>query len=186
VLSAIAFLFRVDHNFYVKLLLVRHASYFAFGGALALLATKQAKNVFEKYFDWILLFASSMFATYIHPLALEPYYTVNPLDTKIITLLHILFFITVPILVYVSTRIKNTRAIRLFAILGGITYPLYLLHQKIGNAILNFVMAHYDKISWSHLSIGFEVFIIVVAYFVYLQDKKLRIWLTKKLNARRL
>ena len=180
--SSLAFLFRVDHNFYVKLLLVRHASYFVFGGVLALLATKQAKNLYEKYFDWILLFASATFATYIHPLALEPYYTVNPLDTKIITLLHILFFITVPILVYLSVRIKNIRVIRFFAILGGITYPLYLLHQKIGNAIINFVIAHYDKISWPNLSIVFEVFIIVVAYFVYLQDKKMRGWLTNKIT----
>lgn len=180
VLSAIAFIFNIDHNFYIKLLLVRHASYFAFGGALALLTTKQAKNLFEKYFDWTLLFASSIFATYIHPRALEPYYTVNPLDTKIITLLHILFFILIPILVYLSTYIKNTRVIHFLAILGGITYPLYLLHQKIGNAILNFVMSNYSKISWSHLSIGFEVIIIFIAYFVYLQDKKLRAWLKEK------
>src|SRR3989339_257892 len=172
ILSVIAFLFRMDHNFYVKLLLVRHASYFVFGGALAMLATKQARNLFEKYFDLVLLFVSAAFATYIHPLALEPYYTINPLDTKIITLLHILFFTSVPILVYLSVFIKNARVIHFFAILGGITYPLYLLHQKIGNAILNFIIARYDKISWSNLSIGFEVIIIIIAYFVYLQDKK--------------
>jgi len=183
VISAVAFLFRVDHNFYVKILLVRHASYFAFGGSLALIATKQAKNIFEKYFDWILLFVSATFATYIHPLALEPYYVINPLDTKIITILHVLFFITVPVLVYLSAYIKNTRTISFFAILGGITYPLYLLHQKIGNAILDFVITHYDRISWSNLSIGFEAFIIVVAYFVYLQDKKMRSWLREKFFA---
>lgn len=173
----------MDHNFYVKLLLVRHASYFVFGGALALLATKQARNLFEKYFDITLLFVSAGFATYIHPLALEPYYTINPLDTKIITLLHILFFTSVPLLVYLSAFIKNARVIRSFAILGGITYPLYLLHQKIGNAILNFIIAQYDSISWSHLSIGFEVVIIVVAYLVYLQDKKMRRWLKNKIDA---
>ena len=181
VLSAIAFLFKVDHNFYVKLLLVRHAAYFAFGGALALIATKQAKNIFERNFDWTLLFVSATFATYIHPRALEPYYVVNPLDTHIITALHILFFIVVPLLVYLSPRVKNPRVIYMLSILGGITYPLYLLHQKIGNAILNFIMSHYDKISWSHLSIGFEVVIIGVAYVVYLQDKKLRGWLKEKL-----
>jgi len=180
-ISAIAFLLGVDHNFYVKLLLVRHSTYFAFGGALALIATKQAENIFEKYFDWALLFASSMFATYIHPRALEPYYTVNPLDTKIITLLHILFFVSIPILVYLSAGIKNPRVIRFLAVLGGITYPLYLLHQKIGNAILNFVTAHYDTLSWSHLSIAFEVIIIFVAYVVYLEDKKMRNWLRVKL-----
>jgi peptidoglycan/LPS O-acetylase OafA/YrhL len=182
VFSVIAFAVGVDHNFYIKLLLVRHASYFAFGGALALITTKQANNIFEKYFDWALLFGSSAYATYIHPRALEPYYVVNPLDEKIITILLIIFFVVVPVLVYLSPRIKNTRAIRMLAILGGITYPLYLLHQKIGNAIMNFIITHYDKISWSHLSIGFEVVIIFVAYVVYLQDKKLRSWLKLKVK----
>ena len=180
VLSAVAFLFRVDHNFFVKLLLVSYASYFAFGGALALIATNTARNIFEKYFDWALLFVSAIFSVYIHSRALEPYYVVNPLDEKIITILLILFFITVPVLVYLSRYIKNQRVISFLAVLGGITYPLYLLHQRIGNAIMNFVILHYDKISWSNLSIGFEVVIIIVAYFVYLQDKKLRAWLRAK------
>jgi len=180
VFSMASFMLGVDHNFYIKLLLVRHSSYFVFGGALALITLKQAESVFEKYFDWMLLFASSIFATYIHSLALEPYYVVNPLDEKIITILHVIFFVGVPILVYLSSYIKNKRAIGFFAILGGITYPLYLLHQKIGNAVLNFVTAHYDRISWSHLSIGFEVVIIFIAYLVYLQDKKFRAWLKIK------
>lgn len=183
-LSVMAFFFKVDHNFYVKLLLVRHASYFIFGGALLLITTKQAKNSFENYFDWTILLLSSIFSTYIYPRALEPYYTVNPLDTKIVMALHILFFITIPILVYLSPYIKNKKVISFFAILGGITYPLYLLHQKIGNAILNFIINSYDAISWSHLAIGFEIVIIFFAYFVYLQDKKLRNWLMVKLFTR--
>ena len=134
----------------------------------------------KKYFDWALLFASAIFSVYIHPRALEPYYVVNPLDEKIITVLLIVFFVAVPILVYLSRYIKNQRVIGFLAVLGGITYPLYLLHQRIGNAIMNFVILHYDKISWSHLSISFEVVIIIVAYFVYMQDKKLRAWLRAK------
>ncbi len=179
--SVIAFAFNVDHNFYIKLLLVRHASYFAFGGALALITTKQANNIFDKYFDWALLFGSSLYATYIHPRALEPYYVVNPLDEKIITVLHIIFFVAVPVLVYLSPRIKNVRIIRLLTVLGGITYPLYLLHQRIGNAIMNFIILNFHNVSWSHLSVCFEVVIIFVAYVVYLQDKKLRNWLKVKL-----
>ncbi len=177
VFSALAFLFGVDHNFYIKLLLVRHASYFVFGGALALIVAEQVKNTFDKYFDWTLLFVSATFATYIHPRALEPYYIVNPLDIKIIYAIHIMFFIIIPILVYSSYYIKNTKVISFLGVLGGITYPLYLLHQRIGNVIINFVILKYDKISWSHLSIGFEVIIIFIAYVVYLQDKKLRMWL---------
>lgn len=181
VFSVIAFAVNANHNFYIKLLLVGHASYFAFGGALALITTRQANNIFEKYFDLALLFMSAIYATYIHSKALEPYYVVNPLDEKIITYLHIIFFIAVPVLVYLSPRIKNIRVIRILTVLGGITYPLYLLHQKIGNAIMNFIILNFDNLSWSHLSIGFEVVIIFVAYFVYLQDKKMRSWLKVKL-----
>lgn len=179
VLSSLAFVLKIDHNFFVKLFLVRHASYFAFGGALALLATKQAQNIFQKYFDWILLFTSSLYAIKIHTRALEPYYTVNPMDTKIITVLHIIFFITVPLLVYISPRVKNEKVIKVLAVLGGITYPLYLLHQKIGNAIINYITAHFD-FSWNSISIGFEIVIVVVAYFTYTQDKRLRAWLKEK------
>lgn len=87
---------------------------------------------------------------------------------------------TVPLLVYLSPRVKNPRVIQGLAVLGGITYPLYLLHQKIGNAMINFMAAHFN-ISWNPLAIGFEVLIICVAYAVYLQDKKMRTWLKKKL-----
>ncbi len=185
IFSAITFILHVDHNFYIKLFLVRHASYFAFGGALALITTKQAKNqeknTVEKYFDWALLFTSSIYATYIHSRALEPYYIVNPHDTTIITILHIVFFVTIPILIYFSPKIKNVRVISTLTILGGITYPLYLLHQKIGNAIINYIALNFD-ISWSHLAIGFEIVIIIVAYFVFKQDKKLRTWLRKMIT----
>ncbi len=179
--SLISFLLYIDHNFYIKLLLVRHASYFAFGGALALITLKQAKNLYEKYFDWILLFSSAVYAIYIHPRALEPYYTVNQLDTKIITVLHVIFFIAVPILVYLSSRVTKTKTIYVLSILGGITYPLYLLHQKIGNATINFFAARTD-VSWTHLSIGFEIIIICIAYVVYVKEKKLRMWLYRKLT----
>jgi peptidoglycan/LPS O-acetylase OafA/YrhL len=156
VFTIVAFIFRIDHNFYVKLLLVRHSSYFIFGGALALITTKHASSIFEKYFDFGLLFVSAIYATYIHPRALEPYYTINPLDTSIITVLHVVFFAAVPLLVYLSPRVKNQKVLSFLIILGGITYPLYLLHQKIGNAIINFAVSN-TNFSWTELSIGFEV-----------------------------
>lgn len=178
VLSAIAFALGVDHNFYVKLLLVRHASYFAFGGALALITLKLQTTSFEKYFDWCLLIGSALYAVFIHPRALEPYYVINQLDTYIISVLHVLFFISVPLLVYLSAHIKNIRALRMLTLLGGLTYPMYLLHQKIGNAVMNFVISH-ASISWTHLSITFEVFIFCISYWVYREDIRLRAWLRK-------
>jgi len=180
VFSVVSFIYGIDHNFFVKLLLVRHASYFIFGGSLYLLITKKAENIRQKLVDFGLLFSSAIYATYIHPRALEPYYTVNLLDTNIITLLHIAFFIMVVVLVYLSPKVKNLQVLKFFTILGGITYPLYLLHQKLGNTFINYFSAR-TEISWSHLSILFELFIICFSYFVYLKDLKLRRWLKEML-----
>ena len=183
VFSIAAFLYHIDQNFYVKLFLVRHASYFIFGSALALIATKQARNIYEKYFDWLLLFVSSVYSVYIHQEAIPPYPNPNPFDTNIVTILLIVFFVSIPILVYLSRYVKNPKIIRGLAIVGGLTYPLYLLHQRIGNVAINYFTNIYN-IPWNNFAIGFEVFIILIAYILYLQDKKIRAWLRKKLIVR--
>lgn len=180
-LSTLAFVFNVNQDFYVKLALVSHASYFIFGGTLALICSKQAKNIYEKYFDITLLFASAFFATYIHPKALPQYITQNLHDEKIVTILHIIFFISVLFLVYVSPLIKNTRSIKLFIILGGMTYPLYLLHQTIGNTLINYA-TDILMISRNTFIVFFEIFILLIAYIAYIQDKKMRTWLQGKLR----
>jgi peptidoglycan/LPS O-acetylase OafA/YrhL len=183
VFSMVAFVYHVDQNFYIKLFIVRHASYFIFGSSLALIATKQARNIYEKYIDWLLLFASAIYSVYIHQEAIPPYPNPNPLDTNIITILLIVFFISIPILVYLSRYVKNPKIIRGLAVVGGLTYPLYLLHQRIGNVAINYFTNIYN-IPWNNFAIGFEVFIIGIAYILYLQDKKIRAWLRKKLVVR--
>jgi peptidoglycan/LPS O-acetylase OafA/YrhL len=60
--------------------------------------------------------------------------------------------------------------------LGGITYPLYLLHQTIGNTLINYVSNFYNA-TWNVTALVFEIFIIGVAYIMYFQDKRLRGWL---------
>lgn len=181
--SMTAFALHIDGNFYVTLLLVRHASYFVFGGALALIATSHVQSRSERYLDWTLLFGSAIFALVIESRSLAPYITPHPLDTIMVTALQILFFIGVPMLVYVSRYVKNPQIIRLLAILGGLTYPLYLLHQRLGNTTMNYV-APFLHTTWANLAIGFEILIIAIAYVVYTQDKKMRSWLKKKLLPR--
>jgi peptidoglycan/LPS O-acetylase OafA/YrhL len=164
ILSMGAFILHIDQNFYTKLLLVRHASYFIFGGALSLIATKQAENLLEKYLDWFLLISSAVYSVYIHPLAIPAYTAPNTHDQIIISWILVGFFII----------------IKFLFILGGLTYPLYLLHQRIGNAVINYMTSRFD-IKWDAFAVCFEVFIILVAYLVYLQDKKLRSWLKNKI-----
>lgn len=181
VVSALAFAYHIDENFYIKLALVRHASYFIFGSTLALLAMKEARNLIEKYFDWGLLFISAFFSIYIHTRAIPAYITPNPLDNTIVTILLIIFFISIPMLVYLSRYVKNPRVTAGLMILGGLTYPLYLLHQRIGNVLINYGTSIYN-ISWNIFAICFEVFIIWVAYLLYVQDKRMRMWLKNKLT----
>lgn len=185
VISMLAFAFHIDKNFYVKLLLVRHASYFVFGSALALIAMKQAKNLYEKYLDKALLVIAAVYSISIHTRAIELYLKPNMLDTKIVAGLLALFFIITPLLVYLSTFIKNPRAIRGLAVIGGLTYPIYLLHQRIGNVAINYFTNKWN-IPWNTFAIGFGVVVIVFAYAVYLQDKKIRAWLKSRFFKRSL
>lgn len=185
VLSMIAFLFHVDKNFYVKLLLVRHASYFVFGSALALVVIKHATNLYQSYFDKILLVVAALYSICIHARATDPYPISNPRDASIETLILMSFFIITPCAVYFSTRIKNQNIIRVFAVIGGLTYPLYLLHQRIGNILISYSMSiGIGNIRWSTFVIVFEVGIIVLAYVVYLQDKKVRTWIQRKFDSK--
>lgn len=180
IVSILAFVTHHDRNVFVKLLLVRHASYFIFGGTLALIAVHEAKRLYEKYFDWALLFLSALYATYIHPVALPPYTVPNQLDQHIITLLHICFFVGVGILVYISPYIKNKKILSTSIILGGLTYPLYLMHETIGNAFIRYFIHTYG-FSGTSVAFIFEIIMIIAAYIVYLQDKKMRTWLRNKL-----
>ncbi|MDB4984714.1 MAG: hypothetical protein JWM20_893 [Patescibacteria group bacterium] len=179
--SIAAFAFHADQNFYVKLLLVRHASYFIFGSSLALIATKHAKNAFEKYFDWMLLGGSALYSLVINTVAIPPYINVNSHDSIIVTCLLIIFFAGIPLLVYVSSRIKNKNMIGWLALLGGLTYPVYLLHQRIGTLAINYFTGRF-AVSRTVFVILFEVIVILLAYVIYRQDKKVRAWLGKKIG----
>ncbi len=178
-LSMCAFVAQIDENFYIKLLLVRHAAYFIFGSALALIARKDATTQFERSFDWLLLFVSAAYATYIVPHSLPAYSSPHALDIPIVTLLNVVFFLSVPLCVYLSGYVTSTRFLEFLAVLGGLTYPLYLLHQRAGNAFMNLATATFD-ISWYLIVIYFEILIIACAYGVYVYDKKLRKWLQTK------
>ena len=88
-------------------------------------------------------------------------------------MIHIAFFLGVPILVYLSRYITNERVIKTLLIVGGLTYPLYLLHQRIGNMMID-LLTGISPVSWVTLVVSFEVVIIGVAYFAFVLDKKLR------------
>lgn len=179
VISIIAFATYYDKDIYVKYLLVRHASYFIFGGMLALIATHQAKNIFEKYFDWLLLLASASYAIYIHPRSIPPYTVISQLDYHVVTVLHIVFFVGTIGLVYASKYITHKKIISTCIVIGGLTYPLYLMHQTLGNTFIKYFMTRYG-IPGTPIAYTLEILMILTAYIVYKYDKTLREWFRKK------
>ena len=161
-ISVVAFLTHHDTNMFFKYLLVRHASYFIFGGALALIITKEAKNLYEKYCDYALLFVSACYAIYIHPLSIPSTVAYNPNDQGIITMLHIAFFVGIVLLVYTSRYLKNKKILSMFMVLGGLTYPLYLLHETIGYAVIKYVTNTY-QLPGTTVAFIYEMMIISIS-----------------------
>lgn len=179
-ISVVAFVTHHDTNMYLKYMLVRHASYFIFGGTLALIIMGKARNHYEKYVDYTLLCLSAFFATYIHPFSIPLSVTYNQKDELIVTLLHIIFFIGIGFLVYISKYIGNKKIINTCMVLGGITYPLYLLHETIGYASIKYITNTYH-FPPTTVAFTLEILIIIISYMIYRQDAKMRSWLKTKL-----
>lgn len=184
VISALSFYFHRDTDFLAKTLLVRHASYFLFGITLMLVASTRYESLKLKTYDYTFLAGMALYGTLISFRALPPYLTPNSHDANIVAVLQALFFAGTALLVYLSRDIKSKEWISRAIIIGGITYPLYLLHQTIGNTLIKYITDTYHLL-WGPTAVVFEVFIISVAYFVYLKDKKLRGWLRSKLEVKK-
>jgi peptidoglycan/LPS O-acetylase OafA/YrhL len=91
------------------------------------------------------------------------------------------FFILVPLLVYLSRfAFANGRRFREISfLLGGITYPLYLLHWKIGDTIISRYQ-EYTKVT--PLSISFAAGLIGVSYFLSVYELPVRKFLKAKIE----
>ncbi len=181
-LSAISFWTGVDDTFVMKLFLVRHASYFILGAALALLVGVRGvqDSARQKMADYALLGTTLVYSTLISFVALPPYFVPNPLDDLIIAAAHPLLFGMVALFVWLSRYLTSKRAMAISAVIGGLTYPLYLLHQTIGSTVIKYVTDTY-VIPWNSFAGAFEAFILLMAYVAYRYDKRLRRYLTSKL-----
>lgn len=79
------------------------------------------------------------------------------------------------VLVFISPKIKVNAKI---AAIGGLTYPLYLLHQNIGYAILN---SFTEELRWEGLALVIAL-ALVASYIVYRYfDLPVRGWLRSRL-----
>lgn len=175
--SCTAFLLHVDQNFIMKTLLVRHASYFIFGAALALIINHKLDTTSEKISDYILLMVTATYSSLISYRALPPYFVIHPLDEKIVTLLHPVFFISVIALIYFSKNLQSDRIKKICILVGGITYPLYLIHQTVGIILIDYL----NNFS-THTIRGILTMIpvLIFSYYMYFIDKLVRSYINKK------
>jgi peptidoglycan/LPS O-acetylase OafA/YrhL len=81
-------------------------------------------------------------------------------DTNIVIVLITLFFI---VMFLVSTDKLNSFNKKIFLYFGVLTYPLYLIHQKIGYIIFNSLGAHINK--WVLLFVVIMI-MLGVSYFI--------------------
>lgn len=181
--SMFAYVFGLDQLFFFKTLLVRHASYFIFGGCLALITMHAASSITKttKLYDYALLLITGIYATIISFRALPPYMNPHPLDGILVALLQPVFFLVVIGCVFYSSYITKDSVKKLLLILGGITYPLYLIHQTVGKTLIDYFK---EEVGHTLLVIATMVLMITISYFFYLKDKTLRAFLRTHLRVK--
>jgi peptidoglycan/LPS O-acetylase OafA/YrhL len=136
--SALSFYFHRDESFIAKTLLVRHASYFLFGITLMLIASSKYESWKWKAYDYAFLIGMAVYGALISFRALPPYLVPHPYDANIVATLQVAFFVIATLLVYLSRYVTNQKWINTCIAIGGLTYPLYLMHQTIGNTLIGY------------------------------------------------
>ena len=187
-ISFLSFIFKLDQYFVVKLLSVRFAPYFVFGGMLALFvdryntSTKNAKAVYLG-----VLVVAAFLPLYISDklraqVGLITNFTGSFEKDEMLIVES--FFIIMPTAVLLSyanfVRKENFKKLAVF--LGGITYPLYLLHWKIGDTIITHYGHSYGKVTLFSVVVASCIF--SVATLFSLGDSKVRRFFRSKFLGR--
>ncbi len=172
------YIFHFDENIIGKFLLVRHASYFIFGGMLALIIEKIDQKIRPHIYDILFVATVAIFATIINARSLPPYFTPNPADHFWVTLINMLIFIIVPILIFLLRKLPH-KINNIVIIIGGITYPFYLIHQRIGLILIEKLGPH---LNYYLTYIVTFLIIISTSYFLYSKDKVFRKYLKNKIK----
>lgn len=177
-ISVLSFAFGIQDLFMMKLLLVRHASYFILGATLALIVAESTTSSRRQFSDRLLLGLTLVYSTLISYLALPPYFMPHPLDGHIIAFMHPILFMCVLLFIWMSRFLESGRARTICTIIGGLTYPLYLLHQTIGRVTFTTLDKYYPHIGNAIFMIAV---MLIISYIAYVYDKRLRKYLSEKL-----
>lgn len=177
-ISFFAFYFKIDQHIVMKLLSIRFAPYFVFGGMLALMYENFSVSGLKiKLLQITTLISAALLPIYIS-ISLRAQKGSITNFTGSFTFDELLvvesFFVVIPAAVYFSQRsfLQSKKFIKLCISLGGITYPLYLLHWKIGNTVISHYTGSYGNITV--FSVFFALLLILVSYILSIYDSSLR------------
>ena len=181
-ISFLAFYLKIDQNIILKLLSVRFAPYFVFGGMLALVVDRFKTSIFSTRFMYLsVLFFSAVLPLYVSASLIAQKDTITNFTGSFdLTEMKIVesFFIIVPLFVYGSYYFQSKSFTKVALALGGITYPLYLLHWTIGKTILS---PHTKYGTVTKLSVVFAIILVAVSYLLSVLELPVRKMLKKKL-----
>lgn len=169
-IATAAFVFGVSNHAIAKLLLIRHASYFIFGGLLFLAVENYIQKRKQNMLDIILLIYTAILSVVVIPVSNPPYFVPHPSDRFFVSLIHIIYFIAIPICI-LAFRNPSKKVAHYTLLLGGLTYPLYLVHQRIGLIIIDYSKQYIS--SFEAYTYAF-VIIFIGTYGLYRLDKYIR------------
>lgn len=184
--SFFSFYFTLDQTIVAKLLCVRFAPYFVFGGILALIVDRyNISSVRTKVLQLSTLLGSALLAPYVSDSLRLQQGVIHNMTSSFNSDEMIIvqsFFIVVPLLVYFSFSdcFKNISFVKMSLALGGITYPLYLLHWKIGETLIRSHGGVYGTITLYTCLVALGIF--VASYVFSLYDIQVRAYLKRKLS----
>ncbi len=185
-ISFFSFYLHLDQLFIFKLLSVRFAPYFIFGGVLALIVDKWGSVVlWRKVMYSATLIASWLMPIYISSKLQDQKETITnftgSFDHTELVIVEALFPVMfLGVFLSMFSFAKNKSFSKIVFVLGGITYPLYLLHWKIGNTIIDQHKQIYGTITYFTISVG--VLIIIMSYVLSIYDLKFRKFLREKVS----
>lgn len=184
--SFFSFYFMLDQLMLFKLLSVRFAPYFIFGGMLALVIDRwDSAALRSKLLYCFVLIGSWLMPVYVSGKLQGQKETITnftgSFDKGELVIVEALFAVMF-LGVFLSrfSFAKNKVFAKIAFVLGGITYPLYLLHWKIGNTVITQYNNAYGTVTY--FSIAIAVLLIAAAYVISIYDLPLRKALKQKLE----
>ncbi len=175
----------LDGLLITKLMLVRYAPYFVIGGLSALIyQTHKSVDIYANIRRFSALGLALLAPFYISQKLTESvavtsnHFGIYSLENNIIL---IVIYMLVAAAIILNDKIINKSIILWAKIVGGITYPLYLLHQKFGSLIIIHLGGQDQYGRVSYLSLTVLMSIIVLCYFISKYEERWRKLVYKKI-----